>query len=97
MEATTDTRHHSTREADMLLWERIVGTSPRDEVRFALADHPTATAEDIAEGLWEFGTNDDHDDLDRDATIASLARTLHHEGGAPLAYLGSDDDQGVTP
>lgn len=77
-----DPRHRTERAADQALWERIVGTSPADEVHWGREAHPTATAEDIAEGLWEYGTNDDHDDLDRDDTIASLTRTLRYEGGA---------------
>jgi hypothetical protein len=75
----TDPRHPTERAADQQLWERIVNTSPSDEVLYS---PDAATAEDIATGLWEYGTNDEHDDLDRDATIASLARTLRYEGGA---------------
>ena len=76
-----DTRHPRERERDQHLWATLFGGhSPSDEVR-GWGYHKPARA--IAEAAWqEYGA--EWDDLDREDTIASLTRTLHHEGGAPL-------------
>lgn len=78
----TDTRHPRERERDQTLWATLFGGhSPRDEV----AASPGMTALAIAEAAWQQYAPDAWDDLDREDTIASLTRTLNHEGGAPLA------------
>lgn len=84
---TNDTRHPRERERDQTLWATLFGGhSPRDEV----AASPGMTALAIAEAAWQQYAPDAWDDLDEDTTIASLTRTLHHDGGAPLAAPTDD-------
>lgn len=83
-EPPIDKRHWRLREFDERVWALLVGGhSPQDEVRFAAGK----TAQQIADDLHAEYPDNIHaiahtENVDAIDIVASLTRTLHHDGGA---------------
>jgi len=69
---------------DRALWTRLLGgASPTATVTIWTTSRGTPAAEAVAAEIWDAHAGQaEWRTLDRDATVASLARVLRHDGGA---------------